>query len=99
MITQQQAEKYLYQKFTLLLGAISGAVQIGKSARTYDDWNKAGFAIKKGQKAVAIRVGENMRFYFFQSQVWDVAKYKKWQAIKKNIKKENNFSLEPSGSW
>jgi len=79
------------------LGEISGAVKLGDSIRTFDQWNRAGFMVKKGQTAVSIKVGESVRFYFWWTQVWNLARYEKWKKRQANIKKENSFSFEPSG--
>ena len=88
-------EQKLRQLLVEALGPIDGGVKLGDSVRTWDQWNRAGYRITKGQKAVKIKVGESMRFYFFRSQVWHLGRYLKYVERKKNLKK-NNF--EPSGA-
>ncbi len=84
-LRQLLIEKYRADNF--------GTVLLGQSIRTFDQWRKAGFFIKKGEKGLRVKVGEQARFYFWWKQTYNIERWKKW----KKEQKANTFTIEPSG--
>ena len=90
-------EQRLKELLNESIGPLKYGVKLGDTVRTFDQWNKAGFRINKGQNSVKIKVGDQLRFYFFKSQVWNVDRYKTWKKNQQLQQKFNSWDIEPGG--
>ena len=87
---ERELRVMLLQRF----GALEQSVDLGRSICTFDQWQKKGFYVKRGQKAFPFYVDGEKRFYFWWKQVYDFERYNRW---KKRQKAEQKELLESGG--